>query len=138
MKKKIYFVAGALVLALAAGISSCADLGFGVDVDSDGVSPYWYGNGYLGDYYWNTPVWNYGPIYNPVPPRPPQINNGIGPVRPPATVTPPNVPGNTFPGINRVPTSVGGIERPGNGGMTTPLKADPGSSIPLYGTGRNI
>ena len=32
------------------GASSCADLGFGVDVDSGPYGNYWYPNGYLGDY----------------------------------------------------------------------------------------
>lgn len=125
MKKKLYTI---LLCAFATlGIASCANLGFGVDAESGVTNPYWYGNGYLGDTYWNTPVWNYGPIYHPNPPVPPFINPGPGPaVRPtppaqqPPQETPGNRPGNVFPGVNRVPTQINGIQRPGNGGLATP------------------
>lgn len=77
------------------GTSACADLGFGVDYDVTDSNPYWSPSGYLGDYYWNTPAWNYGPIYNP---RPPLIGNGPGsiilpnrPSRPPQNIRPPQV-----------------------------------------------
>ncbi|MDE6468223.1 MAG: hypothetical protein K2L28_04920 [Muribaculaceae bacterium] len=127
--KKIY-IAGAVGIALA-GVAACADLGFGVDVDSGGVNPYWYGNGYLGGTYWDTPVWNYGPIYNPLPPRPPLINNGIGPVRPPhrpqPAPRPPQI--NVRPTINTIPTTVGGMTRPGNGGLPNPSSVPKGQPV---------
>ena len=87
MKKLLYI---ALVALSLAGVAACADLGFGVDVDSSNVNPYWYGNGYSGNTNWNTPVWNYGPIYNPVPPRPPLIGNGPGSIGMPAPRPQPN------------------------------------------------
>lgn len=125
MKSRIYIALFALLSAI--GIAACADLGFGVDVDSGGVSPYWYGNGYLGDTYWNTPVWNYGPVYNPTPPRPPLIGNGPGSIgipQPPSSPRPPMIDVN--PGINGVPGSVGGIQRPGNGGRPNPASVPRG------------
>ncbi len=119
--KKMF--AAAAVAVIMIGMTGCADLGFGVDVDPSGVNPYWYGSGYIGNTYWNTPVWNSGPIYNPRPPRPPMLNPGPGPVRPPqqapqAPQQPPIV--NINPGVNGVPTTVGGIQRPGNGGLPNP------------------
>ena len=132
MKNKIYIAV--ITLASAVAVAACADLGFGVDVDSSGANPYWYGNGYLGDTYWNTPVWNYGPIYNPMPPRPPLIGNGPGSIgMPPAQPTrptpsrPPVI--NVNPGINGVPTQVGGMQRPGNGGMPNPPSIPRGQSL---------
>lgn len=126
MKKKY---CTSFLCALTMVLAGCADLGFGVDVDS-GPNPYWYGNGYLGDTYWNTPVWNYGPIYNQTPPPPPFINTSPGPVilpsrpqRPPQNA-PSNRPGNVFPGVNRVPTHINGIQRPGNGGLPTPSASE--------------
>ena len=117
MKRSIYIAL--FVAALATG--GCADLGFGVDVDSGIGNPYWYGNGYLGSTYWDTPVWNYGPIYNPRPPRPPLIGNGPGSIGSPAPVRPPQqqpMPPQQSPGpVINVPTHVNGIERPGNGGL---------------------
>lgn len=137
MKKKFYIsLFGALSLALA----GCADLGFGVDADGGAPDPYWYGNGYLGGTYWNTPVWNYGPIYNMTPPPPPLIGGKPVPVRPPQTIPrpPQNRPSGTNPGTirpgnnqgsqggnqgnvssggNRVPTHIDGVQRPGNGGL---------------------
>lgn len=107
MKRNLLItLAGALLLG------GCADLGFGVDYyDSDApyVNPYWYGNGYLGNTYWDTPLWNYGPIYRPAPPRPPLINGEPGPVIPQR----PQRPSPSFPGIN-------GMTRPGNNGFPTP------------------
>ncbi len=118
------------LLAIAAlgiglvGIASCADLGFGVDVDSSPYDNYWYPNGYLGDYYWNTPVWNYGPIYNPTPPAPPLIGNGPGsvvrpnnrPSLPPQVSRPPTV--NPI-GPNGIGWNPGPVNRPGNNGLPT-------------------
>lgn len=141
MKKSMAILSGLLLLVSVAG---CADLGFGVDVDSSGVSPYWYGNGYMGDTYWNTPVWNYGPIYNPIPPRPPLVGNGPGsvisppvskpvPVRPAQKPRPPQV--NLGPnGIGwnpgpTIPTTVNGIQRPGNGGLPNPTTVPSGRPI---------
>lgn len=128
MKKTLFALM--ILAASTMGIVSCADLGFGVDVDSSGASPYWYGNGWMGDTYWNTPVWNYGPIYNPRPPAPPLIGNGPGSIgRPPRPIPrpPQNVP--SVPSAPSVPNTVGGIQRPGNGGLPNP------STIP---TGRPI
>lgn len=106
------------------GIASCADLGFGVDVDSSRADNYWYPNGYLGDYYWNTPVWNYGPIINPTPPAPPLIGNGPGsvaspnirPSRPQQTHRPPTV--NPI-GPNGIGWNPGPVNRPRNNGLPT-------------------
>lgn len=127
MKRIIYMTLIALSLA---GIAACADLGFGVDVDSSDVNPYWYGNGYLGNTYWNTPVWNYGPIYNPQPPRPPLIGNGpgsIGMPQPPQQAPAPRPPQvNVNPGVIGVPGNVGGIQRPGNGGRPNPASVPRG------------
>lgn len=140
--KKFFLTASAGVLLLSAG---CADLGYGVEVDS-GVSPYWYGNGYLGDYYWNTPVWDYGPIYNPFPPAPipPVAGNGPGSIMPPMpskpgprpTPRPPqnnsggNVLGPNGIGWNPgIPTHVGNVQRPGNGGMANPPSVPQGKPI---------
>lgn len=123
------------------GASSCADLGFGVDVDSGPYGNYWYPNGYLGDYYWNTPLWNYGPIYNPIPPAPPLIGNGPGSVGMPANrpnrPTRPSQPsqpsrpsqGNRPPtvnpgGPNGIGWNPGPMQRPGNNGLPSgrPIK----------------
>lgn len=125
MKKIIYTaILGACVIAATA----CADLGFGVDVDSGpDFNPYWYGNGYLGNTYWDTPVWNYGPIYHPLPPRPPFINTNPGPVLPPPQR--PQRPPQVNPGVNGVPTTVGGIQRPGNGGLPNPSNVPTGKPI---------
>lgn len=104
MKKTIYALFIAIIGLL--GATSCADLGFGVDVDSaTGVNPYWYGNGYLGNNYWNTPVWNYGPIYNPAPSRPPYVSGpAVVPVPPrpqaPSQVTPSRPVVNVRPTVN--------------------------------------
>lgn len=120
MKKKS---TAAILFAVALATAGCADLGFGVDIDSGTPSPYWYGNGYLGGTYWNTPVWNYGPIYHQSPPPPPFINSTPGPAMPPQQNKPPgnnnqgNNQGSISPGGNRVPTEINGIQRPGNGGL---------------------
>ena len=119
--KRLIYIALAAFSALFVG---CADLGFGVDVDSSDVTPYWYGNGYLGDTYWNTPVWNYGPIYDPRPPRPPRppfIDGNPGPALPPSLPEGPSRPPvvHVNPGVNRIPTTVGGVERPGAGPVRT-------------------
>lgn len=112
MKTKIILSA---VAALA--LASCADLGFGIDADSGGVSPYWYGDGFYGGPMWNGPgwngpYWNYGPVINngPVYP-PPVLNPGVGPVRPPVI--------NANPGNNGRPSMPQGSERPGNMGLPT-------------------
>ena len=128
MKTVLAILAAGIALI---GASSCADLGFGVDVGSSGpYDTYWYPNGYLGDYYWNTPVWNYGPIYNQRPPAPPLIGNGPGSVgmpanrpqqRPPQTSKPPTV---NPAGPNGIGWNPGPMNRPGNNGLPTgkPLK----------------
>ena len=43
-----YILAAAVTAALS--ISSCADLGFGVDVDSGSIGPYWNDYGPYGDH----------------------------------------------------------------------------------------
>ena len=103
MKNLLAIMAVGLALL---GTSACADLGFGVDYDMTDSNPYWSPSGYLGDYYWNTPAWNYGPIYNP---RPPLIGNGPGsiilpdrPVRPPETIKPPKPNPSMKPGTHRL------------------------------------
>ncbi len=128
--KKIY--AAAAIVLVSLGVAACADLGLGVDLDSSGVNPYWYGSGYIGDTYWNTPVWNYGPIYNPRPPRPPLIGGGPGPVIPQPPVQAPRPPQvNVNPGMNGgVPNTVGGIQRPGNGGLPNPSNVQNPPSVP--------
>ncbi len=109
------------------GTAACADLGFGVDYDVSDSNPYWSPSGYLGNYYWNTPAWDYGPIYGPIyNPRPPLIGNGPGsiilpnrpnkPSRPPETIKPPqdNRPGNVKPlGPNGIGWNPGPTVRPG-------------------------
>lgn len=97
-------------------LGGCADLGFGVDVGNESpYSPYYYGTIYNNNpYFYNGPYWN--PIY-PGPPAPPVLNPGVGPVIP-------NRPSiNINPGVNRVPTQVGGVQRPGNGGLANPAGA---------------
>ena len=97
------------------GITSCADLGYGVDISSGDANPYWYGNGYLGQHYWQTPVWNYGPAYDMYPPRPWNPGTPPPPAQAPSKPTPPQ---QTAPNPgNNVPTHVGGVQRPGNGGL---------------------
>lgn len=131
MKKFSIFRLAAAV-ALATGFASCADLGFGVDVDSSGPMPYFYGStvpGY-GDWgpWYGDPAWtwwpaggyNPGPIYNPgynpgpvIPPRPSRPSAPSLPgFRPPSSV-------NTGPSINGLPTTILGTERPGNLGRPT-------------------
>ena len=126
----------AIGVALTAG-TSCADLGYGVEVDSGSYnSPYWYPNGYLGDYYWNTPVWNYGPVYNQVPSAPPLLGNGPGSAslpanrpqnnRPPQNSQPvqPSKPSVSTAGPNGIGWNPGPLNRPGNNGLPTgePIK----------------
>ena len=132
MKKNII-----LAFAAALTLAGCADLGFGVDVDSGGVGPYWYGNAYPGSGYWDTPTWGLGPVYNPVPPRPPIINVLPGPAMPPQRPQPPQrpeppqnqrPPQASFPGIN-------GISRPGNNGFPSPGQ---GTSTPAPETSGNV
>lgn len=133
--KKILIIASMAFAAITAAISlpACADLGMGVDVSSGGVSPYWYGNGWLGNTYYNTPVWNYGPIYKPVPPRPPLIGNGPGSIVTPAPPAPAPAPAprppQLNPGGNGVPNVVGGIQRPGNGGLPNPSNVPVGRPL---------
>lgn len=140
-KKLVAPVLAAAALSLAA--VSCADLGMGVDVSSDGVSPYWYGNGYVGDTYWNTPVWNYGPVYNYIPPAPPVA--GVRPVPGPRPHPVPVRPGqiqnrpeetpsqpahNPSNGIGWNPgPMIGNIQRPGNGGLANPQTVPQGRPI---------
>ncbi len=131
MKITVYnsFVAVAAALML----TGCADLGFGVDIDSGAPGPY-YGSGPVVNPYWgwgwDSPAWNLGPVANPVPPPPrphyPVLNPGIGPVVPPSNpgVNRPSGPVNANPG-NRVPTVIDGTMRPGNGGFATPGASTP-------------
>lgn len=137
MKRTLYGILfGAAALLSAAYLGACADLGMGVDVSSGTVNPYWYGNGYLGQNYWETPVWNYGPIYRPHPPRPqrpvvalpsgPIINTSPGPV---INISPKPPVVNANPGMNGVPSQVGGIQRPGNGGRPNPASVPRGEAL---------
>ncbi len=106
-----------LLIAIAAvAMAACADLGFGVDVDSGGVDPYFYGGGYYGYPWGNVGLnWDY-PLYAPPvapPPRPPMLG-GPGPALPPQINNRPQV----RPPMNGVPaTGPSGQMRPGNGGM---------------------
>lgn len=131
--KKHKIILGLMMATALVSATSCADLGFGVDVDSAGASPYFYGASGIGYDTWGPSIWNYnpawdwgpgpvlnpGPVYNPAPrpPRPPQQ------VRPPQQPSmpsfrpPSNV--NTNPGINGMPTTVLGTQRPGNLGRPT-------------------
>lgn len=128
-----YILAAAVTAVLS--LSSCADLGFGVDVDSGGVGTYWNDYGPYGGL-WGSPYWNYGPVYNgplyngPIygpPHRPPFIDTNPGPVIRPPQSRPPQI--NVNPGINTVPATVGGIARPGNGGLpSTPVPSTPAQS----------
>lgn len=136
MKAKIMIMAAA-----ALALSACADLGFGVDLDSGGASPYFYGSdgpfygGWNGDPYWgmSLPSWGYFPSYRPS--RPPLVGNGPGSVwNPnPGPALPPNRPGTgaqrphqaTIPGA-------GAGTRPGNGGLPTGITLTPANppSVP--------
>lgn len=118
MKTKIILSA----LAAIGLMTSCADLGFGVDIDSGGYTPYF--NGYYGSPWGNIGLnWDY-PLYAPpaAPPRPvrpPAINGKPGPVKPPQQA--PARPQQPAPG-NGVPSvSPGGQVRPGNGGRPSSL-----------------
>ncbi len=123
MKKICYFLG---IIAMALGMGSCADLGFGLDVD-DGYSPYYYGGPYYNGIYGSSPFYGYDfPYYN-VPPAPPVVGNGPGsivgpaPVRPkPESPRPPQNVGPSNPGASvprPLPSAPGGVSRPGNGGL---------------------
>ena len=136
MKSKL-FIASLLAMAMAA----CADLGFGVDVDSGyDYNPYYYNGGYYG-YPWGNLEWDWDyPLYNPPvqrPPRPPMIGGGPGPVipKPPQNQPPQNNPPQVRPPMNGVPsTGPGGIQRPGNGGMPS---APVPNTAPVQNNGSN-
>ena len=120
----------ALAYLTAVAATACADLGFGVDVDSGGPYPaYYYGPDYYGGGPWGDV---YYPTYSPGPP--PLVGNGPGsvffpdytPLRPPSHVRPPMTPpvnnggggGGSIPSGRPVfPSAPGGIERPGNNGQ---------------------
>lgn len=95
-------------LVAMALMSSCAELGFGIDVDSGDYSPYY--NGYYGSPWGNIGFnWDY-PLYAPPgPPLPPR------PVRPPQQA--PSRPQQPPQGNGVPTTSPGGSVRPGNGGL---------------------
>lgn len=116
-----------LVLAgtLSLTLGSCADLGFGVDVDSGGVGPYWYGDGVYSNQVWNNPWYYYpgpAPIYGPGPviDYSPAFRPPVRPVPNPPQVIIPSRPAQTV--IPSRPS--GGNNRPGNMGRpqqnTTP------------------
>lgn len=121
-KHRIYPALAAVVLAL--GLASCADLGFGVDVGSAGPSPYFYGTTgfdynnwgpWYGDpawTWWPSAGYNPGPVYRPRPPQSAPPAPSLPSFRPPSGV-------NTNPGINGLPTTILGTERPGNLGRPT-------------------
>jgi len=130
-----------LAAAIAAiGLGACADLGFGVDVDSGYSDPYFYGNWPYYDGPWYGPRWSYDfPIYSP-PARPPFIG-GPGPAYPPSRpqrpVRPPMNVGGSSCGVTGVPTTVGGRPRPGNGGLpSAPAQTRP-SERPANGASNN-
>lgn len=79
MKLKTLLLASMAAVGLS--LTSCSGLGFGVDVDSGGVSPYFYGNNYFGPLSVGA-SWSGGPIGGPLwgttPPPPPVIGNGPG------------------------------------------------------------
>ena len=126
------------LFALGIGLAGCADMSLGVDVGSDDMSPYWYGNGYVGNAYWNTPVWNYGPIYNQRP-GPPLIGYGPGMVRPnpsnrPGSPRPPQGSpghGDNVPGVGVVPAEPGinGNRPSGNQPSGNRPSQSPGNTI---------
>ncbi|MDE6135722.1 MAG: hypothetical protein K2F79_09135, partial [Muribaculaceae bacterium] len=109
MKANRIFLAG--VIAAAFSLSSCADLGFGVDVGSAGVAPYFYGDQYgplsFGSSWsaplWGDPYWNMGPSLGPVirPSVPPVIGNGPGSIGMPPAQRPPQ---NQRPPQQNIPT----------------------------------
>lgn len=126
--------------ALGLSVSSCSSLGFGVDVDSGGVSPYFYGNNYFGPLSVGA-SWNGGPIGGPLWGPPPILGYGPGslgvvqrpilrpqPTRPQQPVRPPqqqqpNRPQQSFrpaqnfgPSQSQPPMEVGPDLRPINNG----------------------
>ncbi len=109
-------------IIIAAALTGCADLGFGVDVDSGGVSPYIYGNGPYYDGPWGGLGWSYDFPMPPARPLPPPYYGGPGPVIPsrPQVRPPMNPPASGNGMTNSVPTiGLGGNQRPGNGGLPT-------------------
>lgn len=122
-------------LSIGASVSSCADLGFGLDVDDGSYSPYWYGSGgyYSGLYdspFFNGPLYS-GPLYTPTPP--PVIGNGPGsigmPIRP---ARPPQAPPINNGPSNNIPTFTPGVntfDRPGNMGQGNPSFIPKGQPI---------
>lgn len=118
-------ITAAAILAVSI-FTACADLGFGVDVDSDGPSPYFYGGTgpgwnygpmYTNGTIWNNWGWGYDPGWNNVPANPPFIGNGPGsvfPNRPSRPQRPIVAPGN----------------RPGNGGQLAPGAGTNGGRFP--------
>lgn len=121
MKAKIILTA---IAAIA--VAACADLGFGVDVDSGVYNPYYYGNGYYGSP-WGNMGWDWDyPLYTPPvapPPRPPMIGGNPGPALPPQNNNRPQI----RPPMNGIPTTApNGVQRPGNGGMpSAPVPSTP-------------
>ncbi len=140
MKSNLAIIAAA---ALAMAMTSCSDLGFGVDVGTGGASPYLYGSsgpfyggfsgspyfgldfpfGYYGDYTPSAPpvvgngpgsIFNPNPAPNPRPPRLPNINGSN--------------PGIQIPSGGLIPGAGAGV-RPGNGGLPsgTPVVSNPPS-----------
>lgn len=121
----------AVGLMAAAAMASCDSLGFGLDVDSGGVTPYWYGGGSLSDVGWDGgwggnpwygSPWYDGPWYNSPGPLPVLRPGGPGPVgwpRPPRPqLRPPmNVPSQPSTPVVTLPSGAG---RPGNMGRPTP------------------
>ena len=120
-----------LVSSVAAiGFASCADLGFGVDMDSGISSPYYYGSGPTAD------GGNSGglkvsrempydrPGYSPgfLPPAPPVIGDGPGSIispgaKPPQGRPPQNGGGGQIPNGKPLIPGAGENVRPGNGGL---------------------
>jgi len=101
------------------GISSCADLGYGLETNS--TYPYWYGSGGPPGIGWNGPWYNaptplpvYWPDYGPGPIIRPPINT-----RPPINKPPVNTPSRPSQSKPTVTVGPNGVERPGNMGHPT-------------------
>ncbi len=118
-----------LILAgtMSIWLTSCADLGFGVDVDSGGAYPYWYGGGGISGIGWDGPWYNaptplpiYGPGYGPGPviDQWPSYRPPMNP-RPPMNRPPQTIPSNPTPSRPTVTLGPNGVQRPGNMGRPT-------------------
>lgn len=131
MKRTLIY---ALAAAFGLGAASCADLGFGVDVGSGGVDPYFYGNTYWNNDYWGSPGWSVNPGYYWQPSPPPLIGNGPGSVWNPRPSRPQPVRPPAQPPMQIRPSGGGHVtgspvipDRPGNNGMPSVTVGGDGS-----------